>query len=141
MLPSRCTVVSIGNPRSYCGVIYLDKKYCRLAELVSGQVNDLRHCRNATMPYLTLDSGLLCIPTPHNKKKAKNKHRRHISIYILQEILNKMSTIPGTSSYPRAKSQKSEEGPSDVDIRLNENRKYLVQYKKGEIQVGSLKSF
>ena len=46
-----------------------------------------------------------------------------------------MSTIPGTSSYPRAKSQKSEEGPSDVDIRL------AVFNKKGEIQIGTFKFF
>ena len=83
MLPSRCAVVSIGNPRSYCGVIYLDKKYCRLAELVFGQVNDLRHCRNATMPYLTLDSGLLCIPTPNNKKKGKKQTQKaHFDMYF-----------------------------------------------------------
>ena len=79
----------------------------------------------------------MCIPTPNNKK---GKKKAHFNMYLL-EIPNKMSTIPGTSSYPRAKSQKSEEGPSDVDIRLNENRKYLVHYKKGEIQVGIYESF
>ena len=66
---------TVVNPQSYCGVIYLDKKYCRLAELVFGQVNDLRHCRNDTMPYLTV---AYVHSNPQQSKKAKNKHRGHI---------------------------------------------------------------
>ena len=65
---------TVVNPRSYCGVIYLDKKYCRLAELVFGQVNDLRHCRNDTMPYLTVQC-FMCIPTPNNQKRQKQTRK------------------------------------------------------------------